>query len=169
MFADELGTEAVRSSPGDLSDVAVLPSSEHYHDCEYPLLPIDQDYLLSLALPGGFTEMATISTLSYRTIGCVRRLIGRNGFESKLDVFEPLSSSFVDFWEACSAVTLRNDPLGQPPLEKLICLAMICYCLNCVEGKRPTPRCYAHNMTLELKQQPIPGHGHTTILTEALQ
>ena len=122
--------------------------------------------------------------LSRQTINCVQRLASRGNFSITPlafsttihasndlgNVFDESSSSrFVDFRQACPALTLPDDAHGQPPLEKLICLALIRYCLNLVNGERPVARCYAHNLTLELKQQLIPGHQHTTILTAALQ
>jgi hypothetical protein len=123
-------------------------------------------------VPGGFHDLACTGILSIQTIQCIIRIAGRTSFGAdapRKQIVDQFSTEFRDFREACPALTLPDDSDGQPQLEKLICLALVRYCLNSANTERPAARCYAHNLALDLKQQLIPEHRHATILTDTMQ
>ena len=171
------------SSPPGFSDEISGNFSDTIRQCKYPAMPIEISWLSGLSIPSGFYQLAKTGILSFQTLNSIQRVAERGDFNIRPSAFstttdfpvaesaslEGSASHFVNFHEACPALTLPNDSEGQPPLEKVMCLALIRYCLNGVNGERPALRCYAHNLTLELRQQLIPDHRHTTILTDALQ
>jgi hypothetical protein len=110
--------------------------------------------------PAGFRSLATEGQLSPQTIQVICRIAGRrnwgvwpssfNEHDVRLCGDPWMSPPHRDFREACPALNLANGPNG-PPLEKLICLAMIRYCLNRAVYDRPRA-CIYHTLSIDLLQ-----------------
>lgn len=165
-------TNLFLSSPPEFHPNSPPSISGYSRLCEYPTLPVNYDFLSELKVPLGFRDLACTGILSIQTIQCIINIAGRSTFgpdTPRKQLEEHLSSEFKDFREACPALTLPDDSDGQPPLEKLVFLALVRYCLNSANTERPASRCYTHNLALDLKQQLIPEHRHATILTDTMQ
>lgn len=108
--------------------------------------------------PSGFRDLAVAEQLSARTIQIIQRIVARQSWgvwpasydeNDTRALGDPwCSTSYRDFREACPALNLPAGPAG-PPLEKLICLALIRYCLNRAVYDRPRA-CVYHTLSIEL-------------------
>lgn len=121
----------------------------------YQLNNIDH---LPTNFPPGFRGLAAVNHLSLRTVQIIQRIIGRQTWgvwPSSYDSNDTLiygdpwaEASYRDFREACPALNLPAGTDG-PPLEKVVCLALIRYCLNRAVYDRPRA-CVYHTLSIEL-------------------
>jgi hypothetical protein len=113
---------------------------------------------LPVNFPSGFRELAIARQLSPRTIQVIQRIMGRQSWGVWPASYDEIdartlgdpwdNTSYRDFREACPALNLPTGEDG-PPLEKLVCLALIRYCLNRAVYDRPRA-CVYHTLSIEL-------------------
>jgi hypothetical protein len=108
--------------------------------------------------PIGFRDLANQGRLSSQTVRVIQRVAGQQNFgvwPSSFDAKDSLihgdpwtEPAYNDFREALPALNIADGP-GGPPLEKLISLALIRYCLNRAVYERPRA-CIYHMLSIEL-------------------
>jgi hypothetical protein len=121
----------------------------------YQLNPPDR---LASHFPSGFRDLAREGYLSDQTMRVIQRVAAQQNFgvwPSSYDAKDSLTYGdpwtepvYSDFREACPALNLPDGPNG-PPLEKLVCFALIRYCLNRAVYERPRA-CIYHTLSIEL-------------------
>lgn len=103
------------------------------------------------AFPQGFRSLVHANRLSPKTVQVIERIVTRQNWSAS-DLYSNSNpwedACYRDFREACPALNIPSGPNG-PALEKLICLALIRYCLNRVILDRPRA-CVYHTLSIEL-------------------
>lgn len=142
--------------PGSLQKYEGRRNPSHHLCTHLPALFSD--------LPPGFHGLATVKSISPDTIRLIQRIAARQNWSVWERSYSPGNTvAYGDPWadaihndyeSACPALSLPDGP-GGPPLEKLICLALIRYCLNKAVYER-SRACIFHQLSIELFEK-LPG------------
>lgn len=137
----------------------------------YPKQPFSQEILYTVGtLPTGLSRLARDGLLSYETINIIKRITSRRRWSIQASDYRPQDKAvygdpfiqhepyFKDFRAACPALNLPDGPDG-PPIEKLVCLALMRFSVNNSNRERPRAcvyHCLSVTLTEQLPQIPVP-------------